>query len=102
MILPNEFIALSAVIMLGMYALCGIIAGWASSRLLGLRWSTWTWMADSAFAVGVALALALTMGRLIRGNGPNPSWLALVAMLTVVARHLARRFLGRAPTRRTS
>jgi CBS-domain-containing membrane protein len=102
MVLPNEFIILSAAIILGALGLCGIVAGWASSRLLGLRWSDRTWLVDAVLAGGVALAVALTIGRLTRGNGPGPSWLALVATLSVVVRHLARRFLGRASARRTS
>ena len=102
MILPNAFIVLGATIMLGALGLCGIIAGWGSSRVLGLRWSTRTWLADGALAVGVSLALALTIGSLTRGNGPAPSWLALAATLSVVIRHVARRFVGGAPARRTS
>jgi hypothetical protein len=102
MVLPNEFIVLSAAIILGALSLCGIVAGWASSRLLGLRWSGRTWLADAVLADGIALAVALSIGRLTRGNAPGPGWLALVATLSVAGLHLARRVLGRASARRTS
>lgn len=97
MILPNEFIVLSAVIILGGIGFCGIFTGWTSSRLLGLRWSGRTWITDAALAVGLIFALALTFGWLTRGNGPDPGWLALVATLIAVLRHLGRCGVGRAP-----
>ena len=96
MVLPNEFIVLSAAIILGALGLCGIVAGWASSRLLGLRWSGRSSLGDAVLAGAVVLAVALTVGRLTRGNAPGPGWLALVATLSVIMRHLVRRLLGRA------
>jgi hypothetical protein len=94
-ILPNEFIFAMAVIVLSAIGVCAIAVGWASARLLRIRWSGLIAAGDAVLALGVGIASIFAMAWLQMDSDTGPISIAGAGLFSVVLRHLARRVVGR-------
>ena len=95
MVIPKEWLIIFAVLGLSLIAICAVVAGWAISHLLRLRWSGLTAATDAALAVGVEFVY-VTASAWLRLWDPGNGLIGIVipGLLCVLLRHLARRVAG--------
>lgn len=93
--LSKDMVAAIAVVVVCLLGSGAVILGSGLSWLLRHEWSGRTAAMDAATAIGMFLACTVTVGLLGLDAARKLIWIAALALLSVVFRHLARFFAAR-------
>jgi hypothetical protein len=89
-VLHKEVVVVFAAFFLCSLGFGAVMLGYGLSWLLHRRWSGRTATADAVTAVAIAVVCAITMASLRVDASRGPIWIGIIALLSVVIRHVAR------------